>query len=144
MKNTDKYYVIVYLYINDMLILDSNDHMIKSNKKMSSYQLNKFDIKNLSTIDVKLWIIFLKHLIDYYYSNLIMLRMFLTNFLNNIIRISMDIRVYLLKYQGEKIDQLKYCRIIKNLMYVINWIRFYIAYLVSKPSKFLSNPTIDH
>jgi hypothetical protein len=54
MKNTDKCYVIVYLYVYDMFILDSNDHMIKSNKKMSSYQLNKFDIKNLGTIDVKL------------------------------------------------------------------------------------------
>jgi hypothetical protein len=54
MKNTDKCYVIVYLYVDDMFILDSNDHMIKSNIKMSSYQLNKFDIKNLDTIDVKL------------------------------------------------------------------------------------------
>jgi hypothetical protein len=35
-------------------------------------------------------------------------------------RISMDISVYLLKYQGEKIEQLEYSQIIKNLMYVIN------------------------
>ena len=52
-------------------------------------------------------------------------------------RISMDISVYLLKYQGEKIEQLEYSQIIKNLMYVINWTRFRIAYLVSKLSKIL-------
>jgi len=34
MKNTDKSYVIVYLYVEYMLILVNNDHMIKSTKKM--------------------------------------------------------------------------------------------------------------
>jgi hypothetical protein len=34
MKNTDKYYVIICFYMNDMLILDSNDHMIKFTKKL--------------------------------------------------------------------------------------------------------------
>ena len=34
MKNTDKGYVIVYLYMEYMLIVASNDHMIKSTKNM--------------------------------------------------------------------------------------------------------------
>ena len=34
MKNTDKSYVIVCLYVEYMLILVNNDHMIKSTKKM--------------------------------------------------------------------------------------------------------------
>jgi len=29
MKNTNKRYVIVYLYVEDILILDINDYMIK-------------------------------------------------------------------------------------------------------------------
>ena len=33
MQNIDKYYIIVCLYMNDMLILDNNDYMIKSTKK---------------------------------------------------------------------------------------------------------------
>jgi hypothetical protein len=33
-KNTYKGYVIVCIYMDDMLILENNDHMIKSTKKM--------------------------------------------------------------------------------------------------------------
>lgn len=43
-KNTNKYYVIVCFFIDDMLILSSNDCMIKSTNKMLT---NKFDMKNL-------------------------------------------------------------------------------------------------
>jgi hypothetical protein len=49
MKNTDKYYVIICFYIDDMLILDSNDHMIKSTKKLL---IDKFDIKDLNIADI--------------------------------------------------------------------------------------------
>lgn len=49
MKNTDKYYVIICFYIDDMLILDSNNHMIKSTKKLL---IDKFDIKNLNIADI--------------------------------------------------------------------------------------------
>ena len=33
-KNTNEYYVIIYLYIKDILIFGSNDRMIKSTKKI--------------------------------------------------------------------------------------------------------------
>jgi hypothetical protein len=49
MKNTDKIYVIICLYVEDMLILDNNDHIIKSTKKILT---NKFDMKNLGVADV--------------------------------------------------------------------------------------------
>ena len=49
MKNTDKIYVIICLYVDDMLILDNNDHIIKSTKKILT---NKFDMKNLGVADV--------------------------------------------------------------------------------------------
>jgi len=32
-KNANKCYVILYLYMEDMFILGSNDHIIKSTKK---------------------------------------------------------------------------------------------------------------
>jgi len=44
-KNIDKCYVIVYLYVNDTQILSINNHMIKYTKKILT---NKFDMKNLS------------------------------------------------------------------------------------------------
>jgi DNA polymerase III delta prime subunit len=53
MKNTNKGYVIICIYIDDMLILDSNVHMIKSTKKILT---NKFDMKNLDVTDIILGI----------------------------------------------------------------------------------------
>jgi hypothetical protein len=53
MKNTDKIYVIICLYVDDMLILDNNDHLIKSTNKILT---KKFDMKNLGVVDVILWI----------------------------------------------------------------------------------------
>lgn len=48
-KNTDKCYVIVCLYVDDMLIIGSNNDMIKTTKKM----LNKhFDMKDMGIDDV--------------------------------------------------------------------------------------------
>jgi hypothetical protein len=49
MKNTYKIYVIICLYVDDMLILDNNDHIIKSTNKILT---NKFDMKNLGVADV--------------------------------------------------------------------------------------------
>ena len=46
-KNTDKGYVIVCLYVDDMLIIGSNNDMIKTTKKM----LNKhFDMKDMGML----------------------------------------------------------------------------------------------
>jgi hypothetical protein len=43
-KNKDKVYVIIFLYMDDMLILDSNDHMTMS---IMNLLTNKFGIKNI-------------------------------------------------------------------------------------------------
>jgi hypothetical protein len=48
-KKTHKCYIIVYLYLDDMLILDSGDHMIKFTKKTLT---NKFDVTNLDIANV--------------------------------------------------------------------------------------------
>ena len=48
-KNTDKGYVIICLYVDDMLIIDSNNDMIKTTNKM----LNKyFDMNVMGIADV--------------------------------------------------------------------------------------------
>jgi hypothetical protein len=49
MKNTYKIDVIICLYVDDMLILDNNDHIIKSTNKILT---KKFDMKNLGVVDV--------------------------------------------------------------------------------------------
>jgi hypothetical protein len=52
-KNTNKSYVIVCLYTDNMLILVNNDFMIKSTKILLA---NKFDMRNLGVADVILGI----------------------------------------------------------------------------------------
>ena len=52
-KSTDKGYVIVCLYVDDMLIIDSNHEMIMSTKKILSKQ---FDMKDMGITDVILGI----------------------------------------------------------------------------------------
>ena len=48
-KNTDKGYVIVCLYVDDMLIIGSNNDMIKTTKKI----LDKyFDLKDMGIANI--------------------------------------------------------------------------------------------
>ena len=51
----DKNYFIVYLYVDGMFILNNNDHMIKSTKKILA---KKFDMKDLGVADIILGIKF--------------------------------------------------------------------------------------
>jgi len=53
-KNTDKGYAIIYLHVIDILIIDSNDRMIKSIKKKKL--TNKSDMKDLGVANVILGI----------------------------------------------------------------------------------------
>ena len=48
-KNTERGSVIICLYVDDMLIMGSNNEVIKTTKKMFN---NKFNIKDLGVADV--------------------------------------------------------------------------------------------
>ena len=48
-KNYEKRYAIVYLYVNDMLIIESNNYMITFIKNLL---VSKFDIKDLGVTNV--------------------------------------------------------------------------------------------
>jgi len=52
-KNIDKGYAIIYLYVDDMLVLGNNNYTIKFITKMLT---NKFDLKDLGITDVILGI----------------------------------------------------------------------------------------
>lgn len=49
MRNINKNYVILSLYVKDIFMLCSNDYIIKFTKRMLT---NKFDIKDFGVIDV--------------------------------------------------------------------------------------------
>ena len=75
-KNTDQGYIIICLYVDDMLIIGSNQNMIKSTKQI----LNKrFDMKDMGVADVIVEMKLLKHLTNMRYLNHIILRKFLVN-----------------------------------------------------------------
>ena len=142
-KNTYKDYVIVCFFVDDMLILGSNDYTINTTKKML---INKFDMKNLGDADV---IIEIKNFLisngmvlsQFYYVEKILKKFSKNN--NSIIKTLIDISVYLFKNRGKKINQLEYSRIIGSLMYVMNCTRPNVAYSVNKLSRFISDPSID-
>ena len=75
-KHTDQGYAIVCLYVDDMLIIESNQNIIKSTKQM----LNKrFDMKDIGVADLILGIRITKTSMDMHYLNHIILRKFLIN-----------------------------------------------------------------
>ena len=54
------------------------------------------------------------------------------------------LHIYLHKNTGTKIRQLEYSQIIENLIYLMNCTRLDIAYVVSKLSRYTSNPSDQH
>jgi len=142
-KNIYKDHVIVCLYVDDILILNINDYMIKITKKIL---INKFNIKNLGVADViieiKFFLISNRLLLSQYHYVEKILENFSKNN-NNTIKTLIDISVYLSKNSGKRINQLKYSWIIGSLMYVMNHTRLDVAYSISKLSRFTSNPNID-
>jgi len=56
-KNTNKCYVLLYLFMDDMLVLGNDNYIIKSTKKILT---NKFNMKDLGDVDVILEVNFTK------------------------------------------------------------------------------------
>jgi len=143
-KNTDKGYVIVCLYVDDMLIIGSNIEMIKITKKM----LNKrFDMKDMGIADVILGMKISKTSDGYALSQSHYVEKILDKFGkqdNRPAKTPVDANIHLSKNTGEGISQLEYSRIIGSLMYLMNCTRPDIAYAVSKLSRYTSNPGKDH
>ena len=143
-KDTNNGYVIVCLYVDDMLILGINNYIITTTKKMLS---SKFNIKDLGVANVILGI-----KISRTSGGLILFQShYIEKLLNNfdkdeskIARTPVDINLHLSKNIGQRISQLEYSRIIGSLMYVMNCTRPDIAYSVSKLSRYMSNPGINH
>ena len=143
-KDTNNGYVIVCLYVDDMLILGGNNYIITTTKKMLS---SKFNMMDLGVVDVILGI-----KISRTSGGLILCQSHYIEKLfdkfdkdeSNIARTPVDINLHLSKNIGQNISQLEYSRIIGSIMYVMNCTRLDIAYSVSKLSRYTSNPGVDH
>ena len=116
-KSTDKGYVIVCLYVDGMLIIGSNNDMIKSTKKMLN---KKFDTKDLGIEDVILGIKITRTSEGYALSQSHYVEKILEKFGKHDDRPTktpVDISLHLSKNTGESISQLEYSQIIGSLMY---------------------------
>ena len=144
MKNTDKGYVIICLYVDDMLIIGSNIEMIKSTKKMLN---SKFDMKDMGVVDVILGIKIFKTSEGYTLSQSHYVEKILSKFGKHDDRPAMtpiDPNLHLFKNTGKCIFQLKYSQIIGSLMYLMNCSRPDLAYVVSRLSRYTSNLGKSH
>ena len=143
-KDTTNGYVILCLYVDDMLIIGSNNDIIKATKRMLT---NEFNMKDLCVTDV---ILGMK--ISRKYDGLVLyqahyVKKVLEKFKeynDSLVRTPIDVNLHLTKNKGQGIYQLEYSRIIGSLMYIMNCTKPNIAYVVSKLSRYTSNLREDH
>ncbi|GJS16460.1 retrotransposon protein, putative, ty1-copia subclass [Tanacetum coccineum] len=118
-KDTSSGYVILCLYVDDMLIVGSNDKMIRSTKDMLK---SKFDMKDMGLADVILGIKIIRT------QNGLVLSQ--AHYVDKILnthnagdsgqaRTPIDTSMHLSKNRGLGVAQLEYSRIIGMLMYLM-------------------------
>ena len=143
-KDTVNGYVIVYLYVDDMLIIGSNNDIIKATKRILT---SEFDMKELGVADVILGMKISRKSDGLVLSQSHYVKKVLEKFKkydDSLVRTPVDVNLHLTKSKGQRISQLEYLRIIGNFMYIMNCTRPDIAYSISKLSRYTSNPGENH
>ena len=118
-KYTDIGYVIVCLYVDDLLILGNNKAIITSTKDMLS---SRFDMKDLGLADVILGVKILRTPQGYALSQSHYITKILEKFKQYNVTIAkspVDMNQNWVKNTGDGIYQLEYSRILGSIMYVI-------------------------
>ncbi|GKA10260.1 putative RNA-directed DNA polymerase [Tanacetum coccineum] len=143
-KVTSSGYVILCLYVDDMLIVGSSNKMIRSTKYMLK---SKFDMKDMGLADLILGIKIIRT------QNGLVLSQ--AHYVDKILnthnagdsgqaRTPIDTSMHLSKNRGLGVAQLEYSRIIGMLMYLMTGTRPDLAYAVSRLSRYTSNPSYAH
>ena len=143
-QTTTNRYVILCLYVDDILIVGSNDEMVKRTKDMLN---SRFDMKDMGLADVILGIQIKRSPDGFILTQSHYVDKILGKFSKNdsgIARTPMDTSQHLSKNKGESIDQVEYARVIGSLMYLMSCTRPDIAFTVSSLSRFTSNPGENH
>ena len=128
------------LYVDDILIVGSNDEMIKATKRLLN---SKFDMKDMGLADVILGVKITRTsggivLSQAHYVNKMLEKFGKSD--TSMFRTPVDLSLYLTKNNGESVSQLKYSRVIGSLMYLMSCTRPSIAYLGSRLSRYTINP----
>ena len=143
-KDDEHRYVIVRLYVYDMLIIDSDGKMITSTKNMLN---SRFDMKDMRLANVVLGIKIKRTsygliLSQSHYVDNILRKFDKDN--SGIARTQIDVTLHLSENKGESVSQVEYSRVISSLMYLMSYTRPDIAYAVTKLSRYTSNPRAMH
>ncbi|KAK6151061.1 hypothetical protein DH2020_015993 [Rehmannia glutinosa] len=137
-------YVIVCLYVDNMLIMGNSHDLIMNTKNMLK---KNFDMKDMGLPDVILGIKISRTSVGIILSQ--------SHYVESILRkfnafdsppakTPVDLSLHFAKNRGEPVSQLEYARVIGSLMYLTNCTRPDITYSVNKLSRFISNPSTDH
>ena len=143
-KNTEHGFVIICLYVDDILIMGSNNEVIKTTKEMFN---NKFDMKDLGVVDVVLGIKISKTSDGLILSQSHYIEKILKEFKqddSSLMRTPIGVNLHLSKNNGKILSQQEYTQAIGSLMYVMNCTRPDIAYAVSELTRYTSNPGPAH
>ena len=143
-KQTKNAYVIVCLYVDDMLIMGTNKDVINSTKKMLN---STFDMKDMGFADVILGVRIQRNSDGYILTQ--------SHYVEKVLRkfghyddkpvvTPFDPTCKLSKNNGDSISQLEYTQVIGSLMYIMNCTRPDLAYSISRLSRYSSNPSKDH
>ncbi|KAD7117956.1 hypothetical protein E3N88_05224 [Mikania micrantha] len=127
-KNTTRGYVILCLYVDDMLIVVSDDKMIKSTKDMLKA---RFDMKDMGLADVILGVKINRTqnglvLSQSHYVDKILEKFNAGD--TSVAQTPIDTTQHLSKNRGEGVAQLENSRIIGSLMYLMTCTRPYLTY----------------
>jgi hypothetical protein len=143
-KFTKYFGVIIYLYVDDMLIFSTNMIGIVGTKKYLTYI---FKMKDLGEVDTILGIKVKKHGSDYALNQSDYIQKMLDKFKHlNIKKANtpFDYSMKLNDYYDKAVSQLEYASAIRSLMYDIHYTRPYIAFAICKLSRYISKPNTDH
>jgi len=143
-KETGDDYIILCLYVDDILIVGSSDKLVKSTKHMLN---SRFDMKDMGLANVILGIKIIKTADGLVLSQAHYVDKILDKFNKNdssIARTPLDNSLHLSKNRGTGVSQVEYSRVIGCLMYLMSCTRPDISYAVSKLSSYTSNPSKEH
>ena len=124
--------VILCLYVDNILIFDSNMHSINDIK---SFLSNNFDMKDLGPIDVILGIKLIKKNDDMVLTQSHYVEKLLKKFNYfdvKLISTPFDSSIELKKNLSKRISSHKYSQIIDSLLHLTNFSRPHIAYVVGR------------
>jgi len=136
--------VIIFLYVDDMLIFGTDLYQVQLTKRILS---SEFDMKDMGQANVILGIRIVRDdesitLTQYHYIEKVLKRF--NHFDCAPVSTPLDPSVELVKNTGNPVSQLEYSKLIGCLMYAMTCTRPDIALAIGKLSRFTNNPSELH